>query len=184
MARPLRPQVADGLYHVTSRGNRGQPIVGDDADCKQWLETLEGVVITLEWQCHAYCLLTNHFHLFVRTPHPNISKGMHRLNSLHAEWINWRYGYKGHVFQGRFKSTLVEHDSHAFAIARYIPLNPVKAGMCRRPESFRWSSYAATIGRAPRPEFLADEWLLGLFHEDGEKARRMYAAFVRLAELA
>jgi putative transposase len=179
MARPLRPQLADGLYHVTSRGNRGQPIVGDDADCKEWLETLAETTSALGWVCHAYCLLTNHFHLFVCTPQANISKGMHRLNSLHAEWINWRYGYRGHVFQGRFTSKLVEDDPHAFEVARYVALNPVRAGLCRRPEDFRWSSYAATIGRVPRPEFLTVDWLLGLFHPKAETARDVLAEFVR-----
>jgi hypothetical protein len=103
---------------------------------------------------------------------------MQYLNARYAEWFNWRHGYSGHLFQGRFWSELVDSDEYLFEVARYIVLNPVRAGICRHPLDWPWSSYAATVGVAPSPAFLTYEWLLELFATDLRKARTAYAAFV------
>jgi REP-associated tyrosine transposase len=181
MARPLRPPIADATYHVAARGNRGAEIVRDDADRKFWLGLLENVVLAYECICHTFCLMTNHFHLLVSTPEANISAAMQCLNGEHAQWFNWRYGLKGHVFQRRFWSETVDDDAYFVEVARYVALNPVRAGVVARPEDWRWSGHAATLGIAPAPAFLTSERILAQFSDDRTEARRVFSDFVGAA---
>jgi REP element-mobilizing transposase RayT len=118
MPHPLRPPIENGLYHVTARGNRRCDIYRDGADKKYFLGLTANVVERFGWLLPAYCLMTNHYHLVVRTPLANISCGMQRLNSMHAQWCNWRHGYSGHLFQGRFHSVDVEDQSHFIELPR------------------------------------------------------------------
>src|SRR5438874_2291483 len=143
MARPRRLQVAGGFFHVTARGNRRQPVFTDDVDVERFLAILAEVAARYGWRVHAYCLMTNHYHLLVETPEANLSAGFHRLNFLYAQWFNRRHGLDGHLFQGRFHSVLIERQEHLIELARYIVLNPVRAGLCGHPGEWRWSSYRA-----------------------------------------
>jgi REP-associated tyrosine transposase len=179
MPRPPRPPIENGLYHVTSRGNRRCEIYGDGADRKYFLGVLSNVVEGFGWLVHAYCLMTNHYHLVVRTPLANISGGMQRLNGMHAQWFNWRYGHCGHLFQGRFHSVDVKDQSHFIELSRYVVLNPVRAGIVDHPAGYTWSSYRATIGSIPRPEFLACESILDEFGPRLDDAQAAYASFVK-----
>src|SRR5947208_3575723 len=111
------------------------------ADSAFWLGLCSQTVHECSWLCHAYCQMTNHFHLLVETPDANISDGMQTLNSEHAQWSNWRYGYRGHLFQGRFHSELVEDADHFLELSRYVVLNPVRAGLCAHADDWPWSSY-------------------------------------------
>jgi len=174
MARPLRIEFPGALYHVTSRGNARGLIFLDDVDRKEFLWRLGGVVREHRWLCHAYCLMTNHFHLLVETPEANLSRGMRRLNGGYSQHFNRRHERVGHLLQGRFNGILVEHDSHLLELARYVVLNPVRAGMAVAPEDYRWSSLRVTLGLAPTPPWLATGALLGRF---GSRAR--YLEFVR-----
>ncbi len=145
MPRPLRPQIAGGLYHVTSRGNRGSEIFRDDADR---VVILSRVLVTLErfeWDLHAWCLLSTHFHLLVTTREATIAAGMQELKSRYAELFNARYGLWGHVFGGRYTHRLVKSEAHLMNTYSYIALNPVRAGMCARPEDWWWSSYSGIV---------------------------------------
>jgi REP element-mobilizing transposase RayT len=178
MPRPPRPPIAGGTYHVTSRGNRGSPIVGDDGDRRFWLGLLENIVGTYKWVCHTYCLLTNHFHLLVETPEANISAGMQCLNGEHARWFNWRYGLRGHLFEARFWSETIDDDAHFVDVARYAALNPVRAGLVSRPERWRWTGFAATLGLVSRPAFLTTNRILAQFSDDVPEARRVFRDFV------
>ena len=178
MARPSRQQVAGGVYHLTTRSNRSQPLYVDARDRVGFLRVLASVSRQFGWLVRLYCLMDNHYHLVVETPKPDLSAAMHRLNSAYAHWFNDVHEVEGHLFERRFRSTLVVTEGHAIQAARYIPLNPVRAGLCSRPEQYRWSSYAATIGRADRPEFLRDDWVLRMFDSDLERARELYGAFV------
>jgi putative transposase len=179
MPRPLRPPIENGLYHVTSRGNRRCEIYRDGADRKYFLSLLENVVERFGWLLHAYCLMTNHYHLVIRTPLANISRGMQRLNSMHAQWFNWRYGCSGHLFQGRFHSIDVEDQSHFIELSRYVVLNPVRASIVDHPAAYTWSSYRATVGSVERPTFLACDAILEEFAPSLEDAEAAYASFVK-----
>src|SRR6266566_5664240 len=178
MPRPPRLQAAGATYHVTTRGNRKQEIFVDDRDRLRFLQLLEQVVEVLDWRCHTYCLMTNHYHLLVQTPEADISSGMHRLNGVYARWFNWRHGYEGHLFERRFHDVLVEGHAHLLELTRYIVLNPVRAGLVRTAGEWRWSSYNAMIGKRPRPAFLTTSWVLSLFCDDPKRARELYAEFV------
>jgi REP-associated tyrosine transposase len=176
--RPLRLQVAGGVYHVTARGNRRQPVFLDPNDRRFHLWCLDRATERYRWRCDAYCQMTNHFHLLIRLTEPNLSRGMQWLNGLYAQVFNARHRFSGHLFQGRFHSTLVGEDGHVLELARYIVLNPVRAGICDHPLEWRWSSCRATLGLDESPVFLDHTWLLGQFAAGREEGRRRYLRFV------
>jgi len=178
MARPLRLEFAGALYHITSRGDRREDIYEDDADRVDFLSVLGEVCIQHNWVCHAYCLMSNHYHLLVETPDGNLSKGMRQLNGVYTLHFNRRHGRVGHVFQGRYKAILVDKDDYLLELARYIVLNPVRAQMVRSARDWGWSSYRATAGQASGPEWLQTEWLLAAFGRRKGKAMEAYRRFV------
>jgi putative transposase len=176
--RPPRVNVANGIYHVTARGNRLQAIYLEEADYRLFLRLVEKVVGRQEWRCLAFCLMTNHYHLVLRTPNADLSVGMHRLNGEYARWFNDRHGLVGHVFQKRFHAVLVESDGHLLELFRYLSLNPVRAGLCTDPRAWRWSSYRALLGARSPLACLAVEEALGYFGREAEQARRAFERFV------
>lgn len=116
-----------------------------------FLEVLSEVCERFNWECHAYCLMSNHYHLLIETPDANLSQGMRQLNGVYTQRFNRVHGRVGHVFQGRYKGILVEKDSYLLELARYIVLNPVRAGMVRSAKDWPWSSYRATCGQIKPP---------------------------------
>jgi len=178
MARAPRVVIAGDIYHVTSRGNRRQAIFTCDADHERFLELLGDVVTRHGWRCHAYCLLTNHYHVLVETPKADLSAGMHRLNGSYAQWFNLVHGLDGHLFQRRFHSVLVQSAHHLFELSRYIALNPVRANACLAPLDWRWSSYSAVAGYEPAPQFLVTDAIVGQFGPTLERARAAWRGYV------
>jgi len=150
-----RPQIADGLYHVFSRGNNRAPIYHDEIDYAAFLRRFSGVVERRKWLCHGFCLMPNHYHLFIETPEPNLAAGMHVLNLTHARHINWRHRRVGHVFQGPYRHRLVTREAYLVELCRYIALNPVRAKLVEDPADWPWSSYRALAGLEPPPPYLA-----------------------------
>lgn len=178
MARPLRIELAGGVYHVTSRGDRREDVYRSDEDRAAWLTALGQVCTRFNWRCHAWCQMTNHFHLVLETPDANLSKGMRQLNGVYTQQFNRCHALVGHLFQGRFKAILVERETYLLELARYVVLNPIGAGMVARPDDWPWSSYRVMVGAAPTPEWLKTDWLLGQFGEELAQAQAGYAAFV------
>ena len=179
MARPLRIELSGGLYHVTSRGDRREAIYFCDEDRLAWLRTLDEVCGRFNWVCHAYCQMTNHYHLVVETPEGNLSQGMRQLNGAYTQFVNRAHKRVGHVFQGRYKGILVEKDCYLLELARYVVLNPIRAHMVNSIHEWPWSSYRATIGDEAKPAWLETNWLLGQFASDKAQAIRGYIDFIR-----
>lgn len=151
MSRPLRIELSGGLYHVTSRSDRREDI---DADREAWLELFASVCSCFNWICHAYCLMSNHYHLVIETPESNPAKGMRQLNGVYTQMVNRIHGRDGHVFQGRYKAILVVKDSYLLELARYVVLNPVRAHRVNDVNVWLWSSYHAMTEQAACPSWL------------------------------
>ncbi len=179
MARPLRIEYAGAVYHVTSRGNEKKPVFKNDQDRENFLNTVQHVNKRYNWICHAYCLMTNHYHLLIETPEGNLSLGMRQLNSVYTQLFNKYHGRSGHLFQGRYKAILIQKDSHLLEVCRYVVLNPVRARMVEAPEGWKWSSYLATAGKAESHPCLTKDWVLGQFSRKRDKAEKEYRQFVQ-----
>ncbi len=178
MARPLRLEFAGALYHITSRGDRREDIYRDNGDREQWLEILGQVCKRFNWIIHGYCLMSNHYHLLAETVDGNLSRGMRQLNGLYTQQFNRRYHESGHLFQGRYKAILVQKEAYLIELVRYVVLNPVRAGMVRRPEDWVWSSFNAMIGADTETEWLDVDWTLSQFGTDRKQATLAYRQFV------
>ena len=178
MSRPLRIEFPGAVYHLTARGNARAPIFRTDGDHDSFLSTLAHVVDREGWSCHAYCLMPNHYHLLVETARPTLVAGMRQLNGAYSQAFNGRHTRTGHLFQGRYKAILVQKEAHLLELCRYVVLNPVRARLCARVEDAAWTSYRATIGKAPRPTFLTVDWILGQFEATTAAARLAFRQFV------
>jgi len=178
MSRPLRIEFPHALYHVTARGDRQEAIYEDDLDRRLFLEILAETVADFNWMVHAYCLMTNHYHLLLETPDGNLSAGMRQLNGVYTQRSNRKHDRVGHVFQGRYKAILVDREGYLLEVARYVVLNPVRAGMVRLAQDWPWSSYGAMTGQVEPPRWLATDGLLSAFGGTRAEAMQRYAAFV------
>jgi len=178
MARPLRLELSGGIYHVTSRGDGREDIFLDDQDRMQWLEVFGQVCERFNWVCHAWCQMTNHYHLLIETPEANLAQGMRQLNGVYTQRFNRTRQRVGHVFQGRYKAIHVERDTYLMELARYIVLNPLRANMVKRLENWQWSSYHATTGQEPAPNWLQTDWILAQFGQHRSSAVAKYIQFV------
>jgi putative transposase len=179
MARPLRIEFPGARYHVTARGNEQKAIVRDDFDRADWVATFGLVCARFGWRCLEWCLMDNHFHFVLETPRANLARGMQQLNGRYAQRFNWRHDRVGHLFQGRYKALLTQNDGHLLEACRYSVLNPERAEIDRRYDTWPWSSYRANAGLEPAPPWLDVDGLLGHFGADRGLAQRAYRAFIR-----
>jgi REP element-mobilizing transposase RayT len=179
MPRRPRIQAVQTIYHLTTQSACGTPLYGDDDDRWIFLTIAHSVLDRFRWVCIAYCLMTTHYHLLIRTTDDaRLAHAMKRLNWLYASTRNARYGAKGHVFGERYGSTLVESEAHLKDACRYVALNPVRAGLCLFAEEWRWSSHGEALGiRTPQPFFDPYD-VLGLFDDRPDVARVAYKRYV------
>jgi len=175
MSRPWRIQYEDAVYHVISRGNNRQAIFLCDEDRLDFLRLLGECCERFELLVHAFCLMDNHYHLFLTTPRANLSAAMHWLNTSCTVRHNLRHGRGGHVLQGRFKSVLVVEDSHWAHLSMYLHLNPVRAGMVETPGDYKWSSFPDYTSGQARFKWLRHEQILEQFGDKHFFRRRNYA---------
>lgn len=139
------------------------PIFEDAHDRRKFQRILIEEMERYGVHTHAGCQMGNHVHLVVGTPHGNLSDFMEQLEGRYARYSNWRYGRVGHLFQGRFRHVVIEHDMHLIIALCYVYLNPVSAGLVNTPEDYEWSTYAGTVGIKPLPKYLSIDWLPDLF---------------------
>jgi REP element-mobilizing transposase RayT len=182
MGRSHRVLYAGAHYHVTTRGNRREVVFVDDSDRRQFLALLARTCITHDWRCLGYCLMTNHYHLVIRTDRPTLSRGMHFLNSSYAREFNTHHQKTGHVFESRCFTKVIEHERYLSTVIRYVVFNPVRANLCTRPEDFRWSSHHAVVGRREHGPWFDLPTVHALFGPDKRSAIENYGHFV--AEVA
>jgi putative transposase len=178
VSRPLRVEFAGALWHVTSRGNEKRDVFRDEADREAFLEILGRTVGLFRWTLHAYVLMENHLHLLVETPEPTLSRGMRQLNGLYTQAFNRRHRRSGHLFQGRFRSVLVDKETHFLELSRYLVLNPIRLGAARSARAWPWSSYRAMAGLAAAPAWLETDATLRRFGAKRGAAEEAYRKFV------
>lgn len=178
MSRALRLNIPDGIYHVTARGLERRNIVRDDIDRQRWIQFLDHVASKRGWRVYAWALMDNHYHIFLRVPQADLSEGMHYLNSAYATVFNRQHQRCGPLFQGRFKSVLVQTNYHYWELTRYVHLNPVRAKLADAAPSYRWSSCAQYFRTELAPSWLAWEEVLLEYGNCLETAQEAYRHFL------
>jgi putative transposase len=184
VARKTREEFVGGAYHVFARGNRKEPIFFDDDDRRVYLAEFGAIALDHGWRCLAYCLMTNHVHHVVELTKPNLGKGIGVLHGGYARWFNARHQTGGgHLFQRRYGATLARSDGALMYFLCYVLLNPVRAGLCERPEDFPWSSYAATAGRETGPAWVDHDRALSYFGSAADDRRRRFVESLNAVRL-
>ena len=155
----------------------------DEIDFQMYLRLLGRTIQLDRWAVQAYCLMPNHVHLLVRLREATLSRGMHRLHGTYARRFNERHGLVGHVFEARFDAALIASEAHHFETIRYVPLNPVRGGLCEEPEDWPWSSHLGVAGLSRVHSLAAVDEVRELFGgpPDGARRYRMFVASGRRA---
>lgn len=160
MSRPWRIEYEGALYHVLSRGNNRCDIFLDGKDRLDFLDVLGEMSERFEVDVFAFTLMKNHYHLLLKTRHRNLSKSMQWLGVTYSRRFNNRHRRSGHLFQGRFKSILVQNDNYMLRLSLYIHRNPLRAGLVNRLADYQWSSYRYYAYGIKQPEWLNAETIL------------------------
>lgn len=178
MARPLRIEYPNAFYHVTVRGNEGKKIFNSSKDKEKLINYIHDAHQRFKIVIHAYCLMDNHYHLLIETPHANLSKAMQFINSSYTTFFNIKYKRIGHLLQGRYKAFVIDKDLYATEVSRYIHLNPIRAGIVTTLEGYKLSSYKYYLFSFPKPEFLCIDFILSFFSKKESQARVAYRNFI------
>jgi len=180
MARPLRIEYEGAFYHVTGRGNERKEIFQTKKDYERFKHYLIGAQDKYDFLLHGYVLMTNHYHLIIETSKANLNRIMHYINGSYTTYFNRKQGRNGHLFQGRYKATLVDADRYLLELSRYLHLNPVRAGLVKRPEEYLYSSYRFYIMREKK-EIVHRDRIWGMISGDGRNGALKYKKFVEEA---
>jgi putative transposase len=188
MGRKPRIWFEEATYHITNRGNSRQDIFLDPADRIIFLDKLEELGIDDGLKIHAYCLMSNHYHLVIETSDRHIGDTMRTINTFYSKYYHKKYDTSGHLFQDRYRSVLVEKDAYLLEVSRYVHLNPVKAHLVEFPEHYPWSSMKAYLrgeieegavkGTGEDRLTVYRDTILSFFGQDTALARESYQLFV------
>lgn len=148
MPRQTRRKSESGIYHIILRGINQQQIFEDEEDSRRFLETLSKYKEQCGYEIYAYCLMGNHVHILLKEGKENLTLVLKRIAGSYVYWYNWKYHRSGHLFQDRFKSEPVEDDAYFLTVIRYIHQNPVKAGICKNVDGYKFSSYNEYINNS------------------------------------
>lgn len=186
MARKPRIEFTGAVYHVISRGDRGEAIYQDDEDRLVFLRFLGEVCERTGWQIHAFVLMTNHYHILLETPEANLVVGMKWLQGIYTQRFNLRHRLRGHLFQGRYKALLMDGEEAGYFLTAsgYIHLNPVRAGLIKADQplrTYRWSSFPSYLASGnKRVEWLYVDRVFGeIGHgNDNRRSRQAYERYM------
>ncbi|MBN1586432.1 MAG: transposase [Candidatus Omnitrophica bacterium] len=181
MGRPNHIYYPGALYHVIARGDNREPVFLSDRDYFKYLNLLRENVKKYDCTVLAYALMPNHIHLMIRAGAFPIHLAMQAVHTAYTKYVNRTYGRVGHVFQGRYKPILVEEETYALEVNRYIHLNPVRSGLTRWPEQYPWSSYGWYMSEEQN-DLLDRDYILDWFRKNGktedfESVRRRFHEF-------
>jgi len=178
MSRAWRIEYEGALYHLLSRGNEGRDIFINDKDRFVFLDTIGEMSERFEIDVFAYVLMGNHYHLLIRTKRANLKRAMHWFGTVYTQRFNRRHFRNGHLFQGRYKSIIVQNDAYLLQLSYYIHRNPLRAGIVKRLADYRWSSYRFyAYGRKP-PDWLSTLLILSQFEKE-EDCHKSYREMVQ-----
>lgn len=179
MTRPLRIEYSNAWYHVMNRGLRREDIFFTREDRISFLSLMNDIFEKYHVQTHAYCLMSNHYHLLLNTPLPNLNKAMRHLAGIYTQRFNRAHHRDGPLFRGRYKSKIVESEHYLTKLGRYIHLNPVAAKMVLLPEEYEWSSYQAYMRKTAQPKWLFCRETLSYFGiEHNQSVLDFYREFI------
>jgi REP element-mobilizing transposase RayT len=181
VARQPRGDVPAGIYHVTVRSAGPIAMFVDTTDRMDFCGRLSRTKHMYEWRCIAFCLMTTHYHLLVEVGTNALQPAMHRLNGQYAQEFNRAHARSGHLRGDRYSADPVATESHLLAAFRYIVRNPVRAGICRRPGDWPWSSYRGTAGFDPYFAFVDDALIRDYFGGATEKALQLLRDFAEVS---
>ncbi|SNS31423.1 REP element-mobilizing transposase RayT [Anaerovirgula multivorans] len=178
MPRMAREKSQSGIYHIMIRGANRQEMFHDDEDRKRFLETLKRYIVKVEMNVYGWCLMDNHVHLLLQEGIEEISITMKRIGVSYVWYYNQKYKTTGHLFQDRFKSEKVENDEYLLTVIRYIHQNPIKSGIVKNAEEWKWSSCLGYYGRTLYPEGLLNiAFVLHILSEDRDAAIKRFKEF-------
>jgi len=178
MTRPLRIEYPGAWHHVMNRGRRGEDIFLRPEDCRLFLQIVREACEGWNLKVSAYCLMTNHYHLLVNTPDGNLSRCMRHINGVYTQRFNRSHHFDGQLFRGRFKSVLIEEDSHLLEVMRYIHRNPLIAGLCQQLDGYPWSSHGGYLSSAKQWDWIKKEPLLEILTSKPSLRKAAYLDFV------
>ncbi len=177
MTRQWRIEYSDAIYHVMSRGNEGRTIFIDDDDRKRFIGILGKMTERFQMEIHVWVLMSNHYHMLLKTRNPNLSKGMQWLGANYTRYFNIRHQRRGHLFQGRFKSLLVENNRYMLRLSCYIHRNPLRSGIVKRLADYRWSSYLKYAYGNKEYDLTTTEMILSQF-----ESRKKHQAYRKVVQ--
>jgi putative transposase len=180
LGRPWREEYKGGIYHVIARGNNKEYIFNESIDKGYFIKLIKESMQGMNYRLYGYVLMDNHYHLLLQVYGKKLQQIMHQLNNKYSKYFNYKYKRVGHVFQGRYKSILVQDERYLLSLLRYIHQNPVKAGLCRAVEEYKWSS--DVFYRTSNSNFINIALILDMLSKDRKDAISQYRQFMTQEE--
>ena len=177
MARKPRIEFEGAFYHIMVRGNQRQKIFKDKYDFLKYLEILTNYKKQYKYYLYSYVLMSNHVHLLIETATTPLSKILQGINQRYTIYFNRRYKTMGHLFQGRYKAILCEKDEYLLSLIKYIHFNPVRAGIVKTMDDYKWSSHNSYAKKADKKDIIDTDQILRMFSENKANARKLYKAY-------
>lgn len=178
MARPLRIEFKGAYYHVMNRGHRKFDIFEDISDYREFIKLMKELVEIYQVRIIAYCLMPNHYHLFLHTPFGHLSRPMRHLNGIYTQRFNRKYHLDGPLFKGRYKSIIVDSEHYYLELIRYIHRNPIRSGFESKLGGYPWSSHQAYLNINRKNDWIFNNEALARFGFDRMQQLKAYIKYV------